>query len=525
MKPKVEGYWLGSVESYQHAQTQAAKMLAPVSLRDLAEHKSKVRLDNWNNPAQSPEDDTEEEDGYQIDVSHMTSVVNGVGIIRIDGTLTNDYSPANYYWGEVSYDEIAAAAMQMANNPDVSVVLMDISSPGGDACGIERGSSALDVLAKAKPLYTYTASQMCSAGFWLGCSGKQIWAAPLATVGSIGVVAIHKSYQENMAQQGIKVTVMREGQYKMLINPFEDLPKVAEEMMQTQMGIIYEMFLGRVSDKRGVSVESLRTGPAQGQTFLGVQAVKTGLIDQVGDFSKLVNQLRSRYASQATGTPGTYQATERGLSMKIFTRDGKQFALNARGQAAITAGLSEDEAAKNDEFLEEIQPEAAQTEEEKAAAEAAEKEAADKTAAEAAAEETTPVSASTVDSGMVMQMTDRLIQAGAEKAKLTADLAKAQEQIEQLKNGNAGLKRIAMTSINRMEIAMNVAPSKTEDFDSDSTIVSKFNRLENDFNGRFKPGAKAEHSTEELPRKAGTAAKPFDSSIGASAKNLTTLGQ
>jgi len=126
---------------------------------------------------------------------------------------------------------------------------------------------------------------------------------------------------------------------------------------------------------------------------------------------------------------------------------------------------------------------------------------------------------------MVMQMTDRLIQAGAEKSKLTADLAKSQEQIEQLKNGNAGLKRIAMTSINRMEIAMNVAPSKTEDFDSDSTIVSKFNRLENDFNSRFKPGAKAEHSTEEPTRKAGTAAKTFDSPIGASAKNLTTLGQ
>jgi len=537
VKLKGEGFWLGSVDSYQHAQAQALKKFAPISLRDMAAHKAARRLGNapaLDGGYLAPDDDEENgeiemDDGQdQVDCEHMCCVNNGIGIIKIDGTLTNDYSPYNQYCGEVSYDEIASAAFCMANDPSVVAVVLDMSTPGGDANGIDRAASALDALAALKPVFTYTASEMCSAGYWLGCSGQQIWAAPLSTVGSIGVVAIHKSYQENMAQNGIKVTVMREGQFKMLMNPFEDLPAVAKEMMQAQMAIIYEMFLGRISDKRKLSVAVLREGPAQGQTFLGVQAVQQGLVDQVGDFTKLVNQLRSRYASQAVGFTGDYQASQRGMSMKIFHRGGKQFALNARGQAAVAAGLSEDQAAESEEFLEEVQPEAELTPEQKEAADkaaasaaAAEQAAADAAAAEAAGTQSPAASA---DSGTVMQMTDRLVAVSTEKAQLAAQLASANAKIEMLENSNSGLKRIAMTSINRMEVAMNIATSKTEDFDSDSTIVAKFNRLESDFNGRFKPGAKAEHSSEEAPRLVGTATKAQDSAVGTATKNLTKIG-
>lgn len=527
MKLKGEGYWLGTVESFQHAQAQATKKFAPLSLQDLAAHKTSKKLGgNFGSPEDDDENGEIELDGTdQIDVSHLICVKDGIGIIKVDGTLTNDYSPYNMYWGEVSYDEIACAAMCLAKEPEVKAVVLDMNTPGGDANGIERASNALDALAAAKPLFTFTASEMCSAGYWLGCSGQQIWAASLSTVGSIGVVAIHKSYQENMAQNGIKVTVMRQGQFKMLMNPFENLPAVAEEMMQTQMSIIYEMFLGRVSDKRNISVSALRDGPAQGQTFLGLQAVKAGLVDQVGDFSKLVTQLRSRYAPQDTGIAGNYSTDQRGMSMKTFNRGGKLYALNARGQAAVAAGLSEDQAADNQEFLEEVQPVAEQTSEEKAAEEkAGEEKAGETTPAPAVEPPATATASASADIGAVMQMTDRLVQVSTEKANLAAQLAAANEKIATLENSNTGLRRIAMTSLNRMEVAMNTATSKTEDFDSDSTIVAKFNRLESDFNGRFKPGAKAEHSTEEVNRPVGTAAKAQNSAVGSATKNLTKIG-
>ena len=508
---KNEGYWLGTEDSFLNAMALERRM-APVTVRDIQSLKgdtTPIQAFYGGDGGTSASD--------SMDVSYMLSVVDGIGTIKISGTLVNEYSPANRYWGEVSYDEVAAAAYAMAADESVKAVILDIDSPGGDANGIERGSSALSMLAKAKPMYTFTGAMMCSAAYWLGCEGKQIWATSLSTVGSIGVVAVHRSLEKAYAKEGIAVTVLRQGQYKMLLNPFEDLTPEARKMMEDQMSIIYGMFLGQVSDKRGISVAELASGAGQGQTFLGLQAVKERLVDQVGDYQKLVNQLRSRYASQGSGIAGGYNMNERGLNMKIFDRGGKLFALNARGQAAVMAGLSEDEAALNEDFLE---PYTAQEGGEETPTAGEETPAAAGEETPTAGEETPAPAA--IDVAGIIKMTERLGEAVAHSAKLEAALAEMTAEVEGLKASNSGLKRIAMISINRMEVAMGMAASKSEDFDNDQTIVAKFQRLESDFNGRFKPGAKAEHSTAPQ-RKAGTAA-PAETAVDKSAKNLTTFG-
>jgi len=514
MKVMRQGYWLGTVDSYMKSEATSNERVAPATIRDIQSLK----------PAMFSGGEEDEREG--IDVGYMLSTIGPVGVIKINGTLVNEYHPTNRYWGEVSYDEIAAAAAEMRQNESVKAVILDISSPGGDANGIERGSAALTELGREKPLYTFTSSMMCSGGYWLGCVGQQIWASSMSTVGSIGVVAIHRSFEKAFEKQGIDVTVMRQGKFKMILNPFEDLSPEAEKMMMDQMAIIYGMFLGHVSDHRGMSVQDLMAGAGQGQTFLGVQAVKEGLVDQIGDFNRLVNQLRSRYASQTTAGPAGLFKTQddRGsVDMKTVTRDGKVFALNGRGQAAVAAGLSEDDALVNDEFLEEVKPGANEDpgDETPPGGEEGNPEGEPEGGAEPNANSSQPP-AQAADMAAVLQLSEKLSTAGVEMGKLQAENASMKEKLETIQAGTSGLRRVAMSAVNRMEVAMGFQPSKVEDFDSDSTIVSKFNKLESDFNGRFKPGAKAEHSNggNTAPGTAGGSENPaFD----APARNLTQL--
>lgn len=515
MKVMRQGYWLGTVDSYMKSEATCHDRVAPASIRDIQSLKPAVFHGE------------QEEDRDSLEVGYMLSTIGPVGVIKINGTLVNEYHPTNRYWGEVSYDEIAAAAMAMRQDDSVKAVILDISSPGGDANGIERGSAALAELGREKPLYTFTSSMMCSGGYWLGCVGQQIWASSMSTVGSIGVVAIHRSFEKAFQKQGIDVTVMRQGKFKMILNPFEDLSPEAEKMMMDQMAIIYGMFLGHVSDHRGTSVQDLMAGAGQGQTFLGVQAVKEGLVDQIGDFNRLVNQLRSRYASQTTAGPAGLFKTQddRGsVDMKTVTRDGKVFALNGRGQAAVAAGLSEDAALENDEFLEEVKPGANEDPgDETPPAEGEQpQEGQDGGEGEQPSAAGQQPAAQVADMSAIMQLTEKLTLASAEMGKLQAENAAVKEKLETIQAGTSGLRRVAMSAVNRMEVAMGYQPSKVEDFDSDSTIVSKFNKLESDFNGRFKPGAKAEHSngSSTPPGTAGGAENPaFDGP----ARNLTQL--
>ena len=508
---KNEGYWLGTEDSFLNSIHSGRKM-APASIKDI----HSLRLPSPTVPSAFHDDGEDTSASNMIDVGYMTSVVDGIGTIKISGTLVNEYSPANRYWGDVSYDEVAAAAYAMAADESVKAVILDIDSPGGDANGIERGSSALAALGSVKPVYTFCGAMMCSAAYWLGAEGKQIWASSLSTVGSIGVVAVHRSFEKAYEKEGIAVTVLRQGQYKMLLNPFEDITPEAKAMMESQMSIIYGMFLGHVSDKRGISVAELASGAGQGQTFLGVQAVKERLVDQIGDYQKLVNQLRSRYASQGSGLPGVYNANERGLNMKIFDRGGKQFALNARGQAAVMAGLSEDDAGKNDEFLEPyVAPKAGEEEVPPTGEEVP------PTGATGEEEPPAPAPAA-ADVSAIIQLSEKISAAAAENAKLKMAVEALTTENETMKASNSSLKRVAMVAINRMEVAMSMAPSKQEDFDNDQTVLAKFNRLESDFNGRYKPGAKAEHSSDNQQRK--VTASGADTQIDKSAKTLTSLG-
>lgn len=524
-KVKNKGYWLGTVESYLNLESGSRKRVAPASLKELKDlggvNGKSVMPGMFSGSGTFEEDENE----TGIDVSHMVSISGGVGVIRIAGTLVNEYSPANRWWGDVSYDEVAAAAELLQRDPEVKSVILDIDTPGGDANGIERGSAALSRLAAEKPVYTFTSAQMCSAGYWLGCTAKEIWASSLSIVGSIGVVAIHRSYEKMMENEGVKVTVMRQGQYKMLLNPFEDLTPEAEAMMQEQMAIIYSMFIGHVSDRRKIPPATLMAGPAQGQTFLGLQAVKEGLVDQVGDFTKLVNQLRSKYASQVAGVPGAFKSCDRGLDMKTFNRGGKLYALNAQGQAAVAAGLSEDEAAKNDEFLS-LVSESEPTQEEKDAAAAAEQAAADEAAAAAAAAASQTAATATNQAGdvsVVLQLSEKLATQSATVATLTAEVASLKAQVEAKDASLLSLRRVAVEAINNKEVAMNMTLSKVEDFDNDATILAKHTRLVSDFNGRYKPGARAEHSTG-AQKPAGTAASASSSAVDTSAQNLTSFG-
>lgn len=210
--------------------------------------------------------------------------------------------------------------------------------------------------------------------------------------------------------------------------------------------------------------------------------------------------------------------------MKTVTRDGKVFALNGRGQAAVAAGLSEDAALENDEFLEEVKPGANEDPgDETPPAEGEQpQEGQDGGEGEQPSAAGQQPAAQVADMSAIMQLTEKLTLASAEMGKLQAENAAVKEKLETIQAGTSGLRRVAMSAVNRMEVAMGYQPSKVEDFDSDSTIVSKFNKLESDFNGRFKPGAKAEHSngSSTPPGTAGGAENPaFDGP----ARNLTQL--
>lgn len=453
---------------------------------------------------------------YLDRVNYMAQIDGNIGILDINGVLTADYEYYNKYVGLVSYDEIAFAAKALtlaAKAGTITAVIMRISSPGGDASGIETGDAALRELAKAVPVYTYAAKEMCSAGYWMGCHAKEIWTAKLAQVGSIGVVAYLRTMTGAMEMAGVKIRVLREGEFKAELNPYEEPSEEAIARAQEQMRIMYDMFTGHTADQRGMTTKAMKEGPGRGQGLLGIQALKEGLVDKLANYETLVKFLRTEYSPEKSGGSSPKAMANSGSNpMKLFKKDGKTYVLNEKGLALLASGMSEDDAAMQEDTLKEHVEGQANDEQQEPVIE------------KPPVVETPPVNqpaAANVD-GM-MALMEKVSGLSQKLGGVERDLVTATSQLEAARENNTQLRTIAVKAINRMEIGMNMPVSKATEFDSDSAVVSKFQKLETSFNTMFKQGPKAEHSTDlNLPARGAT---PASGSVQQeAAQNLTKIG-
>lgn len=228
----------------------------------------------------------DDEDSDMSDFS-LLKVDGNIGTITINGSLV-DGNPGFFgsWFGIVGYGDIQNALVQAVKDPRVSAIVLDISSGGGQVSGVSDTAKLVAMVDAIKPVVTYTGSMMASAALWLGSSARRMFVGETAIAGSIGVLMVHKSYAGQLEKNGIKATVIRAGEFKALSNPYENLSEAAIAKMEAQAEYMYDIFLGWVADRRGLSKTAADTKFGQGREFIGQQGVDAGLIDEVGSFAQ-----------------------------------------------------------------------------------------------------------------------------------------------------------------------------------------------------------------------------------------------
>ena len=324
----VKDLWMGTAEGFQVHCDNMAK-LSSMTMEDMVKC---TELANANGYISHADNEGEEDHRVFNDQEYMMDMVGTVAVIHINGTLTNDYSPWNKYYGEVSYDEIRASLVEAVNHTGVESILLNIDSPGGSVSGINELSTFITkVDADFKPVYSATGGQMASGGYWLGSIGRQIYATELSSVGSIGVIAIHQERTKMLEDHGIKTTVIREGKFKALGNPYEKLTDEAKAKIQSELATVYDVFTRTVAQNRGVTQDFIKANAAEGEVFLGKKAQEVGLVDIMGSFDEAIAAITRLSDNQVNINSNPNEGVE---------DMAKKATLTAKGQAALAAGAS-----------------------------------------------------------------------------------------------------------------------------------------------------------------------------------------
>ena len=177
---------------------------------------------------------------------------------------------------------------KLANDDNVKAVVLRVNSGGGSAYASEQIWHQLEKLKAKKPFVVSMGGMAASGGYYISCGSQWIVAEPTTLTGSIGIFGMFPDYSGLLKDKlGVKFDEVKTNKFSnfgTMARPFN-----AEEMAYLDQYIDrgYELFRKRVADGRKQSVDAIEK-IAQGRVWLGQDALKNKLVDQLGGLNEAV---------------------------------------------------------------------------------------------------------------------------------------------------------------------------------------------------------------------------------------------
>jgi signal peptide peptidase SppA len=218
----------------------------------------------------------------------LAAAPEGIAVIPIHGSLVKRSLGMEAASGLTSYGEIAAMLDAALADPQVSGILLDIDSPGGEASGSFELARHVREVAAQKPVWAVANDAAYSAAYAIAASAQRLFVTETGGVGSIGVIALHVDQSVKDAKEGYHFTAITAGAHKNDYSPHEPLSDAAKTELQGEVDRLYSIFTDHVAAMRGLDLAAVRATEAG--LYFGTNAVAQGLADGVQTLDATLSQ-------------------------------------------------------------------------------------------------------------------------------------------------------------------------------------------------------------------------------------------
>lgn len=231
----------------------------------------------------------------QLSVADMANIkedTNGdeVAVYYAYGDIVNETPKQailqnNHY---ISGQDMCDDLESLANNDDIKAVVIRVNSGGGSAYASEQLWHAVQKLKAKKPVVISMGGAAASGAYYLSCAANYIFAEPTTITGSIGIFGMVFNKTDLMTKKlGIKYDEVKTNRNSTFGSA--DIPMTTEQMgfIQTSINRGYMLFKSRVAAGRKMSMERVEE-LAQGHVYLGEDAIKINLVDELGGLDRAV---------------------------------------------------------------------------------------------------------------------------------------------------------------------------------------------------------------------------------------------
>ena len=266
-----------------------------------------------------------------------------IAVIFCDGEIIDGKSQK----GRVGNETIIASLRSAKEDKSIRAIILRVNSPGGSGLASELIHREIELTQKVKPVYTSMGNVAASGGYYIACNSKRIFADKETLTGSIGVFGLIPNIKALADKWGINGEQVQTHPNALTYSFFEETSEKTKEVISEGIELFYQKFVQRVADGRKLTwnqVDSL----AQGRVWTGVDALKNGLIDQIGDLNNTIE-----YVAGENKLPKDYIVLSYPI-IEMEVEDYLKARWNSSTKAELQALLREEIGKETDDQLQRI---------------------------------------------------------------------------------------------------------------------------------------------------------------------------
>ena len=216
-----------------------------------------------------------------------------IAVIYANGNIVEQDDPDN-----ISGDRFANIIAKVRADSTVKAVVLRVNSPGGTVLAASKIKEEIDLTRAVKPVVASYGAYAASGGYWISNSCDHIISNAGTLTGSIGCFSAIPEFGKTVRDVAhiniVPVNSHKHSDALSLMRPFDE---EETRLMQEYVDDIYANFVTIVAEGRDMTFEAVDE-IAQGRVWTGADALKLGLVDEIGSLEDAI-----AYAASMGGDP------------------------------------------------------------------------------------------------------------------------------------------------------------------------------------------------------------------------------
>lgn len=235
--------------------------------------------------------------------SLMLHFKDRIEVVRLNGMILDKADSGLLSSSAGTSSSVLKDLRKALTNDKVKAILLRINSPGGTVSTSQELHEAVLALKKSgKPVVVSMGDLAASGGYYVACAADRVVANPGTLTGSIGVIMSLMNFKGLADKFGVMSVVIKSGEFKDIASPYRLMTPAEHEILQDLIMDSYDQFTTAVSEGRKIPIETVKR-IADGRIYSGRQALKLGLVDELGSYTDALTSLqkicRDRYKLSA----------------------------------------------------------------------------------------------------------------------------------------------------------------------------------------------------------------------------------